>query len=193
MAGFNDIFTGLKQTFLKDAKGRFKKRSVDDLDNIKNQIIGRMAEHPVTRELETNAESKLIEGTNGRSFSLFGVLGFEAGRSPRQEIVEALREEIDVIASPDGTRFSLRIPDLNDLDGNAELSLHGRSKSWVFYIEEGVDNLSFYYEKPDFGRSEIGFQNKHSNNLGRSFDGTEYLTKVLKEFQEKYRGVIRFE
>lgn len=193
MAGFNDIFAGLKQTFLKDAKGRFKKRSSDDLNNIKNQIIGRMAEHPVTQELETNNESKFIQSTNGRSFSLFGVLGFEAGRSPRQEIINALNDEIEVIESADGTKFSLRIPDLNDLDGNQDLTLEGRSKSWVFYIEEGVDNLAFYYEKPGMGRSTVGWQNNTENNLGRSFDGADYLMSVIKEFKEKYRGVIKFE
>lgn len=193
MAGFNDIFGNIKKVFLKDAKGRFRKRSSDDFASIKNQIIGRMAEHPVTRELETNNESKFIEATNGRSFSLFGVLGFEVGRSPRQELIKALNDEIEVIPSADGTKFSLRIPELEDLNGNEDLALEGRPNSWVFYVEEGVDNLAFYYEVSGAGRSTVGWQNNKENKLGRTFDGTSYLMSVIKEFQQKYKGVIRFE
>lgn len=193
MAKFDDIFNDIKKVFFKDAKGRFRKKSIDDFHSVKNQIIGAIAEHKATNAIENNGRGGDIGISGGASnFSLFGALGFEVGRSPKEEIINYLKNEIDIVESPDGKTFYLKIPDKEEIYSTEELYLQGRSKSWVFYMEEGIDNLSFYYEKPDYGRSEVGFQNKSQNNLGLNFNGVSYVTDVIKQFQEKYKGSIKF-
>lgn len=191
MAAINDLFNSVKTVFLKDAKGRFRKRSEVDFIDIKNQIIGRVSNHPILDELESNAESNFITSTNGRSFSLFGALGFESNRSPRAEIKKALSDRIVITPSPDGTRFSITLPELTDLDNHRLLRLDQRDKSWVSYVEEGFDGLAFYYEKDGYGRSNLGWQNKNANNLGRSYSGVDFMTKIFEEFKEKYRGSVK--
>ena len=165
----------------------------------KNRFLKEFDSHPVNKELEKgpNGESSIIKTKKGGN--LYSLLGFVDGVEPVRELRDALEDGIskghvtkDLGAKKIKYNLEVRVPTLTELKRKTQL-LTWTTRSFVDLVENGISNFRRYL----FDRS--GRLKKYSKSgtaiqadrdvRDKEFNGVPYLTKMIKKFQDRLKGI----
>ncbi len=135
----------------------------------KRFILDRVRNHGVCRELRNHTQPSSYLGSSDGT--LFGFMGFNAGDSPVEDLMNFLEENITQDLRPLKTGFgllkTLRLPSKADMRG-ADLKLPWIDGiSWPEAVENGISGLRYFLRYPDSqgnvpekSRSQEGLQAK---------------------------------
>lgn len=183
----NRDLIGSKKQFAGLAKGA----ALSKLNAAKNELIEDFDNHQVTKELEGDplAEGKILPKGN-----LFSFFGFENGEKPTEPVREILKNQIELDNNPEfktkrigfSVSFPVKEPNKRDLE-NATPMPNYTSGSWLVKVEKGLKGLeSFLVGTFLNSRSGGGVQAKNEVRE-ESFNGTPYLTQLLKKFRDRLK------
>lgn len=158
--------------------------------------------HPITQDLGSstynpqNHSSRMIEGSSAYA-NLFNVLGFEIGRNPVSDLQDFLEydafifDKNEVTAAGLGNsrvilNYFLSFASLKDTDEYPEFLLEWNDKSWLRFIEEGVNNVEFFLQKNNYGRSSGGIQLPHKVNEAAKFIPEKYYSLMIEAFLKRF-------
>lgn len=159
----------------------------------KNATLRAFNSHQVTKEIEAgpNADGGII----GRG-NLFSFLGFDYGATPIENLRTFLQDSVQMQAIPTYNGrikryyFKVYAPDSDNIaDATRDDLDWGTFDSWVYALEEGVDNLNNYLfstrRAPIPGsRSTTGLQTKKPLASNGGSVQVEYMTPILQILQE---------
>jgi len=161
-------------------------------EEIKKQLIRKFDSHPVTKEIESGADSNNSSGLLGGTGNLFSFIGFNAGQRP----VEAIKRVLNGIRFKNlkrrvkikGNHFSMdaRVEWINMSDIENVSKMPWEPGSWVTGIERGISGLGYYVNMRGRGRSGGGSQSQKKLTTG-NFRTTKYLPGMLLEAEKILR------
>jgi len=168
-----------------------------------NDSIKTLDSHSVTQELiesasnPQGANSRLIEGSSIYA-NLFNVLGFNRREDPVSSLREFLRleafyfDKTKVSAASLGNSkvildYFISFSDLKDTDNYEQFLLEWNGKSWLRLIEEGVNNVEFFLQKDNYGRSQGGIQLPHKVNEMAKFIPEKYYSLMIEAFLRRFK------
>jgi hypothetical protein len=191
-----------KRDFLRNARGELRKIASAKIlaqaeiarEESLDELIKDVVTHPVSRALTSHSEALMPKpGT------LFGFLGFRAGRQPVQELVAFLRSKAGVRTSVPQTAIGgttgligrVSLPSDQDLvKAGITTDDWGDGRSWPEMIETSVPGLGNYLAR-ESGRSQEGWQVKNKVWPTEDFKEIEYLTPIFKKFQATFLRKLR--
>ena len=153
---------------------------------IKNELIQEFKTHPVTIEIEGGPHAKNSSGTLGGNGNLFSFIGFNEGDRPTRAIytkLESITLGKTIITRDGRSSTTVTYPTANDIFDVTPMPW-AQGRSWAKGIESGISGLGLYLNKKDVGRSGSGIQ-RHSQSLGGKFRNTQYISKMIKDFERK--------
>ena len=153
---------------------------------IKNELIEEFKTHPVTIEIEDGPQARNSSGTLGGSGNLFSFIGFNEGDKPTRPIyrkLESIALGNTVITRNGSSRTTVLYPTASDIF-NVTPMPWAEGRSWAKGIESGIPGFGLYLNKKDVGRSGAGIQ-RQSKSLGGKFRNTQYISKMIKDFERK--------
>lgn len=153
---------------------------------IKNELIDEFKTHPVTVEIEAGPQARNTSGTLGGNGNLFSFIGFNEGDKPTKVIyskLESITLGSTIIMRNGSSRTTVIYPTADDIF-NVTPMPWAEGRSWAKGIESGISGLGLYLNKKDTGRSGAGIQ-RHSKSLGGKFRNTQYISKMIKDFERK--------
>ena len=176
----------LKKLNLFVAKKKFE-RMRPSFYETKQRMIQEFLNHPVTKEINAGPFAiNMSQTLNIRDGNLFSFIGFDAGDSPIDPIINLLNtvsmeNKMDVII--------YKFPSIGDFWEVTPMP--GQSgRSWAKGIESGISGLNYYLfsRNRDFKNSRSG-PAIQSNKLktGARYTPTQYLSTFLK----KYRTIFK--
>lgn len=170
-------------------------------DAAKRDSIEFIESHPVTSDLgassfNINHSSSIIQGSSAYA-NLFNVMGFNAGQMPVSDLIDFIEydafdfDKSQVTSSQiENTRvvlnYFLTFANLKDTDDYSEFLLEWNDKSWLRLLEEGIDNVEFFLQKNNYGRSEGGIQLPHKVNEMARFVPQKYYSEMIKVFLKRF-------
>lgn len=161
----------------------------------KDVLFNEIDNHEVSRELEA-------EGTVGE-YSLYGFLGFDAGRKPVSELKEYLETALILdetpivsVAGKEATiGYKINIPAPSEVYKAMEtLNWKGKKFSWVYGIERFIPGLEYFiwFIKEPKGRSGLGIQGKAETVSGSApgayISARKYVTTMLRSFAARIQS-----
>lgn len=184
------IFDQAGQFFLDRSNQAGRER----FERAKRQLITNVSNHPVSKELDAGIGASNSSGTlsNGRG-NLYSFLGFVAGTSPVDDLIQFLEKNINYVPAGKLTlsgffgrgKATVSIPTQDQfrvLDLPWEIG-----RSWPFSIEQGISNLSHYlFIRHEASRSGGAIQSKHVVSAA-NFKPTPYITPILEQFVNDLR------
>ncbi len=195
--GFLQKVKGFVSAIGDRALGRRKKELYDLAvihgEGVKKAIINTIKNHEVSQDLLSHKQSNYL---NGRKGTLFGFLGFHAGRNPVKELTDFLDDYLKIEPKTgidlQGIFVSIKLPPVTSaVLLKAKLSLPWQpSKAWPYAIEENISNLPFFLSTytGEKSLSKEGIQLKKApKNLTAEFEGVSYLTDILKNSKRLVR------
>ena len=181
-------------------KPRMKTILEDKFKEEKAALLKEFDQHPVTTELNAGPDaknSKFVSTKTGGN--LYSVLGFVNGITPAQDLRYDLENGISKgqVTKVQNTKnkflynLEVRIPTIGELKRRTQL-LKWTTRSFIDVIENGISNFRRYmFDNGRFrnvSRSGTGIQIKHDIK-GRSDIGPiQYISKLIKDFQENLRN-----
>jgi hypothetical protein len=153
---------------------------------IKSELIEEFKTHPVTIEIEAGPQARNSSGTLGGNGNLFSFIGFSEGDKPTKPIyskLESISLGSTIIMRDGRSRTTVKYPTAGDIF-NVTPMPWAEGRSWAKGIESGIAGLGLYLNKKDTGRSGAGIQ-RHSESLGGKFRNTQYISKMIKDFERK--------
>lgn len=174
--------------FNKTLKDISKKRAVvinanfkSIFESIKEEFIQSIEEHPV---------SFYVDGHG----PLFGLMGFNEDDQPVKDLINFLIVKIKyTMERGDGLRLNFKIRFPTKRDYRALTPLAWTNKSWIEMVEDGVENVPFFWLKEGQGRSQEGFQNKTKSKKPFNFKGQPYISSELGKFKKNLTKALRNE
>lgn len=159
---------------------------------IKTNVLRQFDQHDVTKEI--------LRGPRGSSTflsvgNLFSFLGFYADATPAQDLRDYIDEGLRMNHIPTYNGrikryyFKVTYRDQNDLESLTRGDLPWDDRSWIKFIEEGVDNLNHYlYSRTkDFPQSFSGpaiqIKAEVPSNSG-GFGGVTYIKELIEYIRE---------
>jgi len=160
---------------------------------IKNKFISKFNNHPVTVEIEAGPNSSNTSRTLSKKGNLFSFIGFEKGDRPIAPIRSLFKEIFinKVVVKKDGSVDTVvYYPKAEEYFAVTPLPW-ANGRSWADGIEKGISGLGFYLnEKNANSRSGTGIQTK--GELSKtSFQPTDYLRKLIKDFEVEILNLNR--
>lgn len=199
---------GLKGVQIQAEKHAYA-RAKEIYDDDKKDFIEGFLKDPISQELiagvDGNNSAGLLEGGEGRD-SLFGFIGFEAGSTPVQDVVDAINQDTHLfqkgqVKSGDKNQleFSFRVsaPSLENLEKITPYPDKWSAGSWLRGIEIGISGLSYYMSKKILGRSRGGIEIKTKQGNPYRKSGLDkstprlYYTKYLNKFIDNLKKVFK--
>lgn len=194
--GMNIIRTRITKKLERDAAVAYKEAT--------DYFYKEFHKHKITQELKSHSSPSAILNTLGnwkRDGTLFGFMGFNSGYDPINDLENFLKGEQgfrwelerNIIKNTRGILGNLRSPTPKEMEAaNLKLQGWGDGRAWPEVIEDdGIENLSYFFAKNDYGRSEEGFQAKHELNKGAKLDAIPYLSPILKKAEKKFDVRLR--
>jgi hypothetical protein len=184
-------------------KPRMKTILEEKFKEEKAALLKAFDEHNVTQELNAGPDaqsSKFISTKNGGN--LYSLLGFAKGVTPAQDLRYDLENGISkgqVVKIPSGKskflyNLEVRIPTLGELKRRTQL-LKWTTRSFIDVIENGIGNFRRYMFDNDrfksISRSGTGIQIKHDIKDRKDIGPIEYISKLIKDFQQNLRNFNR--
>ena len=180
------IWGDQKLYVLSDLNKRARTKFNAAFDN----LISRVESHPISQELlqkQTLDESQFLTVKG----NLFSFLGFEASQNPVKELISFLKSTVKFRPAKQlkaqgffGRAEAKAIyPTREDFDFLGLAWEPGRS--WVYALEEGVNNLGYYlFVQRAASRSGKGIQSKYQVRT-LQFHPIPYLTPILEQFKKE--------
>lgn len=166
-------------------------------DQAKRDLIDDFQNHPVTLEIEAGptAQGGLLERG-----SLFSFIGFNQSETPTAELRNYLETNIKLNSTPKFTQtkngliysFNVKTPSIEDIYNNKRFSVDWSNKGWIYLIEKGINNFSYYIFyilgfASGASRSGTGLQNTRSKKKrGGKALGIPYISEILNRFISKF-------
>jgi len=170
-------------------------------DAAKRESLEFIDNHPVTSDLRGSSfniekSSPIIQGSSAYA-NLFNVMGFVEGQDPISDLREFIQyEAFDfdkgmVKSSQIGNsrvvlNYFLTFASLKDTDSYGEFLLEWNEKSWLRLIEEGINNVEFFLQKTEYGRSKGGIQLPHKINDMAKFVPQKYYSEMIRVFLKRF-------
>lgn len=182
------------ERFSRDAFKDYILYANEKLNDIKQEILNDVENHPVSQELRSHVIPSSF--LSDKTASLFGFLGFNEGDDPVGKLLIVL-DYLITINSPRATLVNriantsvkLTLPNWRDLRAENSLLLEWDSVSWPEGIKNGVSGLSHYLNSDtEQSRSKEGIQIKHSVR-DAEFAGTPFLDEIFKAARKKIKKV----
>ena len=188
----NDIKRAASGAITKKLKEEAERMARTQVRKANQELISNFLRHRISIELMNGPDGpgSLPDG------NLFSFLGFYDGDNPVAEVASALANSIKIesIRANRQTmtvRITLKLPSIEDFDGNAQLPWI--NKSWLRAVEDGISGLGRYlYEEEGFeaSRSGTGVQAQKTVR-GGSWGGKPYLTQIVEKIAKKLAKDIR--
>lgn len=201
-----------KRDFLTTARNVIRSRFTKKLERVAREAFEETKEafnqefdsNNINQELEGHSSPSAILRSNGwqRRGSLFGFMGFNEGRDPVGQLRETLNSESrglrfklskNIFKRAVGILGTLESPSADQLaqDGHT-LDGWGDGRAWPEVLEDsGIENLSYFYANPPYGRSEEGTQVKAELNPGTSLKKMDYLSPLLKKAEKRFIKTLK--
>jgi hypothetical protein len=181
-----DIWKGSESFMVKELNLLAREVFNEAFDN----LISRVETHPISLELSQKQsvdESRFLS-VRGNLFSFFG---FEASDNPVDELINFLKATIKFFPGQGMTVKGVKgyLPARATYPTRDDFDLLGLSwepnRSWVYAIEEGVNNLGYYlFVARDSSRSGKGIQSKHQIRSAQ-FIPTPYISPIIEQFKKE--------
>ncbi len=179
-------------------EARFRRIANKAFEETLKFVAGRIASHPVSKDISSHSQSRFLKGVNG---TLFGFMGFEAGFDPIGYLIETVVSEAIVVVRRNaiGVGFNgyIRFPGPEQLRKRDGMLLPWQSgKSWPELIEDGdFSNLAYFLPKiTENSRSQEGLQASHEIWKGSpEFEAQPYLSQIFAEAKEFFRENLRIQ
>lgn len=151
-----------------------EKFSIRQFRQIKNFILDEVRRHPVCVELKNHTNpSKFMNGLGSRGGTLFGLMGFNEGDDPVEELINFLNQRITRRTKLLTFFFRSKVffPDLSDMAEVESLQMPWlKGVSWPQAVQDGISGLrNFLSFTPDnapaSSRSQEGLQAKNRKRL----------------------------
>ena len=174
---------------------KIKKTPEEIFEKAKKDFLSNLENHKVSRELKAGPTGSSSFLTSG---DLFSFMGFEAGSSPVEDLVNFLDESI-VFEGYSGLsilklvmfHFRVKIPNREDFAKREELNLYWENGNpWPFAIEEGVAGYSNYIPLGKDNSKSVslrGFQNKNKIRQEEFVPIVGYISHLLEEFKQSLK------
>jgi hypothetical protein len=164
------------------------KRAYSLFIRAKNTMLKDFNEHPVTLELKAGARALNTSNTLDGYGNLYSFIGFPEGTDP----IGPLKDLLDLGTSfrktvfrDNAWYFKISTPSKKSIELFSPMPWE-TGNSWVYGIEEGISNLSYYlYKKSGASRSGMGLQEVWQINDELVFRKTKYLTEILNNFRDR--------
>jgi len=159
--------------------GEFKK--------LKNELILKFNNHPITKEIDAGPRASNTSGTLGGYGNLFSFIGFDASQKPTNPIRELLNNTFitNVTVQKDGgANVFVYYPSARDIFEVTPMPW-AEGRSWAEGIERGLSGFGLYLNKDDENsRSGAGIQTSSSNKKGK-FQNTKYISHLIDWFERE--------
>lgn len=177
---------------------------INDFNRKKELMLEEFDNHPVTQEIAAGPYTTDSAGVidNGNLFAFFG---FSAERNPISELRQALEENTKLIKTGRGARylgdkiryeFPVSVASLEgELAAASNFDGWAQGKSWALAVEgRGFSDINYYlnhfYFSPNRenleSRSGPAIQITNDLKQGRIFQKQDYLSVIIRHFQEKF-------
>lgn len=146
-----------------------EKFSIRHFREIKDFILKEVRNHPVCVELKNHTNpSKFMDGLGSHGGTLFGLMGFNEGSDPVEDLINFLNQRITRKTKLLTFFFRSKVffPDLSDMAEVEELQMPWlKGVSWPQAIQDGLSGLRNFLSfsqgaAPDSSRSQEGLQAK---------------------------------
>lgn len=174
--------------FVRQIRPTLREIAYSKFLNAKEWLLNAVETHPVSIDMRSHGPSPLLGGSS--TGTLFGFLGMEQGSDPVRDLLAFLDQAITYqdsgIANKRGL-YSARvsIPSKGEMAKAGGLSPSWTGVSWPVLVEDGVNGLEYYLNKPwPKSVSGEGFQ---ADNVIREtgFQPTDFITPLIADFRSQ--------
>lgn len=180
-----------KQIFTNKELQKKMQFAAEDLVNKEvEKLLKNFEDHPVTKELQSGANSTNISGTLSGKGNLFSFIGFNQDFDPISPVVNLIKT-IKLVKSSlkinkNSIEYKVNVPDQKDFETISKLPWEN-GRSWLYDIERSISGLGNYiYGKFSKSRSGTGAQSKNLNN-NLTFKPTRYFKSMMEDFLSKIK------
>jgi hypothetical protein len=154
----------------------------------KNTMLRDFNEHPITAEIQAGPRGVNLSNTLDGYGNLYSFIGFESGADPISPVKDLLQAGTTLKRGAfrdNAWYFKISTPSKKAIELASPMPWE-KGNSWVYGVEEGISNLSYYlYKKSESSRSGMGLQEKWEINDELAFNKTKYLSEILNNFKDR--------
>ena len=172
-------------------------KAVENVNAVKEEMLQKFDEHPITEELEAGASAPNTSGTITGDGNLYSFIGFSSDPIPvlRQYLASRGR----VYKNSKQVKGINRINFVFRVEGPKLAAIHDitplpyeKGISWVRGIEKGISNIGNYiFRETKKGRSGMGIQAEHEVRPNAVFTppSAGYMTEIINYFTNRLKEI----
>ena len=170
-------------------------KAVENVNAVKQEMLEKFDEHPITEELKAGANAANTSGTITGDGNLYSFIGFSS--EPITVLRQYLASRGRVYKNSKQVKGINRINFVFRVDSPKLSVIHDitplpyeKGISWVRGIEKGISNIGNYiFRKTKIGRSEMGIQAEYEVRPNAVFTppSAGYMTEIINYFTNRLK------